>query len=417
MSTQKSVLSFSCEQLSLSAAMLFISYTVIREVFAFSGVDVNITGIIIIIIEYGLLGLSLFLKKPSSFRFSFVFLFIITVFLIFSQLIHPEYGNIMAKGLSLQRGVIVILFLCGLSSEDNLVKCISWSGYCSVLNVLFAMIQYFSNGGYWTSTLNGNTRYSSYNMDIGYNAAFAVIILFTEYLKDKKTYKLIISVLLFFISLVFGSRGCLLVYAFYGIFVLFNTERSKKKTIVILLLSFILLIAFLVGFENILLFTANNLEKIGLKSRTLNSLLDTLSLSTGVNTSGRDEMWNMLIEKIWDKPILGYGVFGDQFIFSSVYGISYFAHNIILELFISFGIPIGLVMICLLVHYCKKTNRKLKGSNIGLYFGALISYNLGNLMFSNTYWYSTSFWMLIAVIIWASYREIEHGKDSVEWRE
>ncbi len=74
------------------------------------------------------------------------------------------------------------------------------------------------------------------------------------------------------------------------------------------------------------------LTRLGLSNRIteymkINSLLS--------DSSGRDLIYEILIQKIKEKPILGYGIYGEwQFV-------NYSAHNIYLEALVNFGVIVG----------------------------------------------------------------------------
>ena len=56
-------------------------------------------------------------------------------------------------------------------------------------------------------------------------------------------------------------------------------------------------------------------------------------------TSGRDKIYELLLQKISEKPLFGYGIFGEKH-FNILY-----SHNIALEIIVYYGIPVGLTII------------------------------------------------------------------------
>lgn len=387
------------------ATLLILSYTIIRNSLSLVGINEKISGVAIIFFAYLLLSISLVKKRSASFIPACICTAFVIIILLFNQLLHSNYGNSFSKGFAFQRGVVIIIFFCGIIDNEYLNKCIYYSVYIGCIEIVFELLEYHLNGGYWESYSDGNIRYSTYNTELGYHAAFSVIILIsTLYFEKRKNLVLMMLVaVLIIISILYGSRGCLIIYVLYLLYFLFFTKRTTKKTIYIALGISILLMICLIGFNNIVKYLIKMFEQFGFSSRTLNSYITS---SEKLDSSGRDYIWAFLVDKIMDKPILGYGIFGDQFILTTEMGLHSFAHNFLLELILSFGIPIGILLFVLLVTKCVKTAKQLSGTKIGLYFIALIIFNMGNLSVSNTYWYSTRFWMMIALIIWSKYNPI-----------
>lgn len=393
----KTRLAISGEQLSFWALLLFLSYSVIRTAAGFVGIDVNLVGYIVVILIYGLFALSLFTRKPKGFNTAVVIVLSILLLLFITMLIFPENGNVIGKGLALQRGVLVILFVCSIEDIRNIEKSITALAYLSIIEVGFGMISYFQSGGYWISIYHGAVKYGNYNMSVGYHATFAAIVLIQQYINDKKIYKLILFICMVFISIVFGSRGCILCYLVMMILLWQKIKTPKLKFLTIIIGLLVFFIVYIIGIGRILSGTIHMLQNMGLESRTLNGLVSS-SLSLA-NSSGRDVLWETILNKTAERPILGYGVFGEQHFFEVLYGDVQSAHNIILELLVSFGIPLGTALFILLVHSCIKALKILRDTELEIGYIALLSYNTGNLMVSNTYWYSTNFWIMIGLII------------------
>ena len=137
-----------------------------------------------------------------------------------------------------------------------------------------------------------------------------------------------------------GTRGPILITLVY--FAVMLWYKSRRKLALKLGLSALVILAavFILSglYVNVLVGLRNMLVQNGLSSRTIDLLLGNEFIS---HTSGRDVIYATLIEKLAERPWLGYGVFGEwQFV-------DYTAHNIWLELCAHFGYPLGtLLLLC-----------------------------------------------------------------------
>ena len=90
-------------------------------------------------------------------------------------------------------------------------------------------------------------------------------------------------------------------------------------------------------YRTILLQIANFLESMGYSTRIIDL---TLAGEVMSHTSGRNDIYIVLLEKLMDRPFVGYGLFGEwQFIHWN-------AHQLYLEVVFEYGWPLGIVLIC-----------------------------------------------------------------------
>lgn len=407
MTYKRSFYSLTAEELRVGALILFLSYSAIRSLSSYVGMDINLVGYIIVFVMYTLFGISLFMSKPAGFKEAVLFIIGILLVLLFTIVLFPENGNVISKVFGLQHGPIIILFICSIYEAKNINKCIIAHAYISIIQMCLGLITYIKNGGYWLSTYEGNIKYANYNMSVGYYATFAAMLFILQYVNDKKTYKLVLSIILVAISIVFGARGCVLCYIVLFILSYNRLKLTRKQLLFVFFLILVALFIYVVGVKNVILYIINLLKRYGLESRTLNQIA--IGSTTSINSSGRDELWQIVIQKIGERPFLGYGVLGEQHFFEMIYGNAFYAHNIILEILVSFGVPIGTVVIAVLVYNSFKAKKILRDTVLEISYLTLLSYNIGNLMVSNSYWYSTNFWIMVGLILIAlSRRNLLH---------
>ncbi|WP_187427020.1 O-antigen ligase family protein [Rossellomorea marisflavi] len=182
-----------------------------------------------------------------------------------------------------------------------------------------------------------------------------------------------------------GSRGAvfsLIVYIFILTMVkLKNNFLKTIYTILIIIGSYLIL----ANLEQIIFRTALFLSSYGVDVQWLErSIRQMNSTEVGI-LSGRTDLYYGAIELIKQAPILGIGV-GE---YDSVYGI--YPHNLILDLLCNFGV-IG-ASVFLFVIICGFYKSFNTNENVKFISLLLFSLSIPQLMFSNSFWLSNTFWM------------------------
>lgn len=250
---------------------------------------------------------------------------------------------------------LCLMFISNIVIIESVLYKISW------FTTFLALI-------YLVSYLNGKFSISVYNMGFSYGLLLPMLSLYS----NKKPHSVIASLFLFIIILGVGSRGAAIIYIAY---VLYDAFQSYRKQI-------ILIILFLVAFLLILPHLADWFESLGVSSRTLGFL----STNNITHMTGRDVIYENLIIVFWNNPIKGIGLFGDRFYLDGGY-----SHNIILELYLNWGLLIAsFIIIYFLRNFfvIYKTSNKTNRNIIVKYFSAsvapllfsgsyLVDYNLG----------------------------------------
>ena len=131
----------------------------------------------------------------------------------------------------------------------------------------------------------------------------------------------------------------------------------------------------------------HQLNSVGITSRTLEKFL----YSDVVNDSGRSVIWGALSPQI---SALGNGPFSDQ----AFLGQGNYCHNFVLEVFYDFGVPFGAVALGVLACFLVKSFRSCGVSPWFPLFLTLLSFCIGRLALSGTFWTETYFWGLLAVM-------------------
>ena len=127
--------------------------------------------------------------------------------------------------------------------------------------------------------------------------------------------------------------------------IVFSTKLSLKKKILIFSFAVAIVVVILINFRELLLWINENLNNVGMHSRSLTLLIEQIEKNK-VHVSGRDEIYTKCIEFIKMRYGLpgGFGV--PQYLTNGEY---YYSHNLILQLLITFG-GIGTLLLMILLY-------------------------------------------------------------------
>ena len=187
-------------------------------------------------------------------------------------------------------------------------------------------------------------RDTSNNMSFSYALLPLALLSFNELINGKRiALNAILGVGITIVILISGSRGPILwIVAFLAVKILYSSNSTKKKIrnlIILLLVGGVIYFGF-VSFMNALM---NLLAQKGMYSRTLSYLIN----GNFAKSDSRIQLWEIVIQCIKEKPWFGWGIGGAVSIMQLAY-----PHNIFLEPFLAFGIPIGIICLCLLIRPC-----------------------------------------------------------------
>lgn len=234
----------------------------------------------------------------------------------------------------------------------------------------------------------GNVSIGTYSMALSYYLLFSALLFADEIIDSFRFRTLVMLIITILIIFALGSRGPLLSLI---VFVLLKLIKQKRR---ITYQKFIITLAFVFA----LIISLTNLNKIfnllyrillehGINSRTL-----WIFINEDFYLSGRDTIYNLLLEHIANKPILGYGIGGDRVLIGG------YAHNIFLELLIDYGVIVGgillLLLILTLIYRLASKNEK--------YYNVVsiwISYGFIHLIVSSSYLTDIKFWILLGILL------------------
>lgn len=261
-----------------------------------------------------------------------------------------------------------------------------WYGWASVLTTFGSLL------------ITGQVRSVGVNSYQGasYNSAFTFGMIWFYYLKsgwfrEKFKYAWCLLPLLFVATVLPGGRGAfilLFVYTVWCIAIILHRKKRirlkntiKPGTLVISIVAFAIVLYFL--FTNI----NDYMDVLEGGFRRAISYFDfqTMSLDFEGGSSGRGSIYEYSLEKIGERPLTGYGIYGYLYI-----GLDPYPHNIILEILLQYGVILGFFFLAILFIFEVRLIKKGEFLQLGISFYVYV-----NLMFSGSYTSNPYFWFIL----------------------
>ena len=239
--------------------------------------------------------------------------------------------------------------------------------------------------------LIGYSNISDYSMPLSYYILVPIVISLYKILYEKDGFYWLVLVISLFIMIAYGSRGAIVsIFSFIliyimGIIIQRNSLKDKAKISILLLL----LLTVSLNFKTILIQIQGIMINLNINSRTVNLLL-----LDDIHLSGRDNIYSIITNSIYDNPLRIHGLFYDRVLLNGLY-----AHNLFLELFINFGVFIGgTVLIMVLLRYFRIMMSNKQNALLNIYFSiAFIP-----LLYSGSYLTDYNFWVFLGLLFSSS---------------
>lgn len=231
------------------------------------------------------------------------------------------------------------------------------------------------------------------DMNYAYSLSFAICSLIACYM-----HKDIIFVISGIICLILaGTRGplvCVIVAFLLKSFLGKKNINSIIKRVAICVLTLIFMYSGVLIW--ILQALINLLSGFGI---TQLRILDYMNNNMFFDSSGRDGFYDIIIDAIIEKPILGHGIGGDRVILSQ----NRYCHNIVLEILVSLGIVLGLFIIIWIIYRVFKMLNS-DHDNLKVIAIAYVSGEIVKLFFSSTILQSTQIFVFLGISLVATGR-------------
>ena len=282
------------------------------------------------------------MKKRSHFRGGDIMIMLFVILsIIFTWIIYPDNiekymlgeGQLWPTVFPLFRYFIVGLFL--IPNEET----VDLMGKVSCVAILIeSLFIYF--------ILSGSEMQNDDDMSRAYFLLLSVLFAI-NYAYDKRTIVgITFSVLGFFLLLSMGTRGPIMIVLTFVVAKFI--QLSANKGVGIFVVAILLIFIWLVNspyWNALLLFIREIISSIGLSTRVIDHTIEGEMVT---NYSERDEIFTLLISKIKESPLNGWGVYGEwQFV-------GWSAHNMYLEILICYGVIVGGFIILWMLYIAAK---------------------------------------------------------------
>ena len=225
-------------------------------------------------------------------------------------------------------------------------------------------------------------------MVFGYSAIFCTTFLYIYGYFNKKLWLCGAAIIGSFITIINGNRGTIMIIAAAIFFSALLRPDNRKERFRYIILAIVLGLITLSEFQNIITYVQNNIT-----SQTYSvKALDKISQGNNIQDflGGRYDIYQQAIGDILERPLTGFGIGG----FQEKY--AFFPHNIILDIYVTFGVIIGTLITIGIIRFCKlyyKYAVVSVSNSIMFIFGISIIFKL---LLSKTFIYDPFFWLFIA---------------------
>lgn len=234
-------------------------------------------------------------------------------------------------------------------------------------------------------------KMTGYSMSLSYCILLMLCILLREIIEAPSLCYISLFTCLLFIALLKGSRGFLpCVFYFFASYVFhFISRGGRLRNSVVALGCLLFPIGALALYKKFLA-----ASKLLGASKPLASRTIALVTKKTVHLSGRDAIYKSHLQAIIDHPFVGLGLWGDRTL--KVVGLeNTYSHNIVLEFFVQYGVPIGLILLGALFYLLISSYKKMMTSKMMALFNLFIATGLIPLFYSGSY----LIWFPFAVLI------------------
>lgn len=282
------------------------------------------------------------MKRGCYFRGGDIMIMLFVILsIVFTWLIYPDNidkymlgeGQLWPTVFPLFRFFIVGLFL--IPNKDT----VDLMGKVSCIAILIeSLFIYF--------ILSGSEMQNDDDMSRAYFLLLSVLFAINYAFDSKTLFGISFSLLGVLLLLSLGTRGpIMIVLAFVATKIIQSSANKRMGTIVLVVILILLWFVNSPYWNAVLLFLREIISSVGLSTRVIDH---TIEGEIVTNYSERDEIFTLIISKIKERPLFGWGVYGEwQFV-------GWSAHNMYLEILDNFGVVIGGFIILWMVYIAIK---------------------------------------------------------------
>lgn len=401
-------------QIESFVLMFFLLLPVLRD-FVFSHIPLGYYLMDVILVV--MIGFCAFANQRNMSEYIDIIVLYLVIFLLFAFKFLGDSS--MGVWLTREFGVRHMFIMGGIfgygviriqKNVNRMLVTMRWAGIILGVYYAYKSLEVLRNG-FWRYYQFGQYWQSTSNMSWSYGVLLAICLLSIFLLIDKKVIVVVPMAIGLLGIMVYGSRGTVVSLALGVLLtVLFVNEGKLKTRNYIAIGLFIALILFLFSDTGLAIITSW-FQSHGLSSRFID--LFTLQQTFDVASHGRVRIWEKVIEMLMNMPLLGYGVFGER---NAVYDLGYrwgYAHNIFLELLVSFGWIFGTIIIILMIVGCVRFFRSATDKKERLLFTIFLTVSF-ELLLSGTMWLHYGVWCLLGLYVnhYKNMRKAQHNQSS-----
>lgn len=306
---------------------------------------------------------------------------VVSIFLL-NIILYPENEELLVLGASFFT-VVLPMYFVGL--RLNISKYWRPLYLLSIINVWLFSAYYLLLGG---SAGSGDVSDFSSHMGRAYTLLPQLILVISGTIRSRKLLDLLTSCLGFVMLLMCGNRGSILIVVIYLImYILLVSEKKRRMSVYAGVIAVCGIIHFF--FEGLVTTLSLLFARLGMSTRVFTRLLE----GSFFQSEGRNYIAGKLIEAIMAKPIIGYGLAGDRTIAGS------YAHSYVLELWTSFGMILGSVMLIATAYTIVKAWLNTKDKIAKSFLLLLICVGFIKLFISSTFLQEGFFFLLLGVSV------------------
>lgn len=295
-----------------------------------------------------------------------VIILFFTVSILSTYIFYPDNALYISASLTSNILPCIPFFLLGLCLSLDKETLSIVSGFsCTAILVSAVYVLYYMG----TGRILGGDVGSGYSMYWSYLLLPNTIIAIEYAFEKKKIFAIICSIIGVIYALAMGTRGAivvLFVFLIVRIWTHLNININKKVGIAIVLSIIVFLFIMSPAYLQMLSDIKRLLMRYGLSTRVVDYLISGELVSY---TSGRTDIYQDLFSRFMERPILGYGIYGE-------WTLGYYsAHNMYMEILFHYGFPIGLTLMISFVALYFKALKATKGTlvrNWIIMFGCLV---------------------------------------------
>lgn len=187
-----------------------------------------------------------------------------------------------------------------------------------------------------------NKRYD--DMAYAYGICLLVCTVLFSFLQNRKPIDAVLSVVGSVSITLCGTRGPIIgVLCLFVLWAFLYQKEARLRVIAIIVLTLVVVLFYSGIIEGLAQSISMKLESWGLPHFRIFDMLRRKNLS---DDSGRNKIYDAIIQGIKERPLVGYGIGGDRQLTHHAY-----AHNFFLEFFCHFGLFFGTVFMAAILRY------------------------------------------------------------------